>query len=121
MLAPEERNLWAYFAELYKHSNKGIKGRGKDRRVAIRSKPNNSSNGPSDAGKSSPSRPSSDEGGVSSCDDDCENEGGSNAPVPAPGSQRNFQRPFQPGPTQLVDGSRFPLTGGQVYFRPQPV
>ncbi|KAL3425672.1 hypothetical protein PVAG01_02463 [Phlyctema vagabunda] len=28
-----DRDLWAYFAELYKNSNKGIKGRGKDRKV----------------------------------------------------------------------------------------
>jgi hypothetical protein len=29
-----ERELWRYFATLYKNSNKGIKGRGKDRRIA---------------------------------------------------------------------------------------
>lgn len=28
-----DRELWEYFATLYKNSNKGIKGRGKDRRV----------------------------------------------------------------------------------------
>jgi hypothetical protein len=28
-----ERDLWEYFANLYKNSNKGIKGRGKDRKV----------------------------------------------------------------------------------------
>jgi hypothetical protein len=28
-----ERQLWEYFATLYKNSNKGIKGRGKDRKV----------------------------------------------------------------------------------------
>jgi hypothetical protein len=28
-----ERELWEYFATLYKNSNKGIKGRGKDRKV----------------------------------------------------------------------------------------
>ncbi|KAL1972471.1 hypothetical protein VTN31DRAFT_6885 [Thermomyces dupontii] len=119
MLAPEERNLWAYFAELYKHSNKGIKGRGKDRRVAIRSKPNNSDGGPSDTGKSTPSRQGSEEGGASSCDDECEEEDGSSAP--APNSQRTSQRVLQPNPAQVADGSRFPLTGGQVYFRLQPV
>jgi hypothetical protein len=30
----EDRELWAYFGGLYKNSNKGIKGRGKDRRVS---------------------------------------------------------------------------------------
>ncbi|KAI9731810.1 MAG: hypothetical protein M1818_007675 [Claussenomyces sp. TS43310] len=29
----EDRDLWEYFAGLYKYSNKGIKGRGKDRKV----------------------------------------------------------------------------------------
>jgi hypothetical protein len=29
----EEKQLWEYFASLYKNSNKGIKGRGKDRRI----------------------------------------------------------------------------------------
>ncbi|PVH67478.1 hypothetical protein DL98DRAFT_443518 [Cadophora sp. DSE1049] len=28
-----DKELWEYFANLYKHSNKGIKGRGKDRKV----------------------------------------------------------------------------------------
>jgi hypothetical protein len=27
--------MWAYFSQLYKHANKGIKGRGKDRRISI--------------------------------------------------------------------------------------
>ena len=31
---PQERELWDYFASLYKNSNKGIKGRGKDRRIS---------------------------------------------------------------------------------------
>ncbi|OOQ91486.1 putative C2H2 transcription factor (Azf1) [Penicillium brasilianum] len=31
---PADRELWEYFAELYKNSNKGIKGRGKDRRIS---------------------------------------------------------------------------------------
>lgn len=31
---PEDRELWEYFATLYKNSNKGIKGRGKDRRIS---------------------------------------------------------------------------------------
>jgi hypothetical protein len=30
----EEKRLWEYFAGLYKNSNKGIKGRGKDRRIS---------------------------------------------------------------------------------------
>lgn len=30
---PKDRELWEYFATLYKNSNKGIKGRGKDRRI----------------------------------------------------------------------------------------
>ncbi|KAJ5449620.1 uncharacterized protein N7458_006069, partial [Penicillium daleae] len=34
---PADRELWEYFAELYKNSNKGIKGRGKDRRIATTS------------------------------------------------------------------------------------
>ncbi|KAL9602134.1 MAG: hypothetical protein Q9179_002642 [Wetmoreana sp. 5 TL-2023] len=29
-----DKELWEYFATLYKHSNKGIKGRGKDRRIS---------------------------------------------------------------------------------------
>lgn len=28
-----DRDLWEYFATLYKNSNKGIKGRGKDRKI----------------------------------------------------------------------------------------
>ncbi|KAJ5675906.1 hypothetical protein N7462_008803 [Penicillium macrosclerotiorum] len=32
--SPQDRELWEYFAQLYKNSNKGIKGRGKDRRIA---------------------------------------------------------------------------------------
>ncbi|RMJ21873.1 Transcription factor [Aspergillus sp. HF37] len=31
---PQDRGLWEYFATLYKNSNKGIKGRGKDRRIS---------------------------------------------------------------------------------------
>ncbi|KAF2457069.1 hypothetical protein BDY21DRAFT_385934 [Lineolata rhizophorae] len=30
----QDKELWEYFAALYKNSNKGIKGRGKDRRIA---------------------------------------------------------------------------------------
>ncbi|GAD99324.1 hypothetical protein CIMG_02603 [Paecilomyces variotii No. 5] len=33
-MTPQDRELWEHFAELYKHSNKGIKGRGKDRRIS---------------------------------------------------------------------------------------
>ncbi|KAH8431229.1 DNA-binding transcription factor [Aspergillus melleus] len=34
----QDRKLWEYFATLYKNSNKGIKGRGKDRRISPTSK-----------------------------------------------------------------------------------
>ena len=30
----QDKELWEYFATLYKNSNKGIKGRGKDRRIS---------------------------------------------------------------------------------------
>lgn len=30
----QDKDLWEYFSSLYKNSNKGIKGRGKDRRIA---------------------------------------------------------------------------------------
>ncbi|KAL8889148.1 MAG: hypothetical protein Q9215_003537 [Flavoplaca cf. flavocitrina] len=33
-VSANEKELWEYFAQLYRHSNKGIKGRGKDRRVS---------------------------------------------------------------------------------------
>jgi hypothetical protein len=33
-VSAEDKELWEYFASLYKNSNKGIKGRGKDRRIA---------------------------------------------------------------------------------------
>ncbi|KAL4899264.1 hypothetical protein BDW74DRAFT_171637 [Aspergillus multicolor] len=33
-MSPQDRKLWEYFAGLYKNSNKGIKGRGKDRRIS---------------------------------------------------------------------------------------
>ena len=29
----QDKEMWEYFASLYKNSNKGIKGRGKDRRI----------------------------------------------------------------------------------------
>ena len=32
-MSAQDRELWEYFALLYKNSNKGIKGRGKDRRI----------------------------------------------------------------------------------------
>jgi hypothetical protein len=32
-VSDEDRELWEYFAKLYRNSNKGIKGRGKDRKV----------------------------------------------------------------------------------------
>ncbi|KAL2862981.1 C2H2-type zinc finger protein [Aspergillus lucknowensis] len=37
-MSPQDRKLWEYFATLYKNSNKGIKGRGKDRRISPSSK-----------------------------------------------------------------------------------
>lgn len=40
---PQDRQLWEYFATLYKNSNKGIKGRGKDRRISPTSKSSDSS------------------------------------------------------------------------------
>jgi len=44
-----DKELWEYFANLYKNSNKGIKGRGKDRKVGAN--PKASSNpGPRDTG-----------------------------------------------------------------------
>ena len=43
-----DRELWEYFSTLYKNSNRGIKGRGKDRRIATASSPNSSK---SDSGK----------------------------------------------------------------------
>jgi hypothetical protein len=33
-MTPDDRSLWTYFASLYKNSNKGIKGRGKDRKIS---------------------------------------------------------------------------------------
>lgn len=32
-MSEEDKELWEYFSTLYKNSNKGIKGRGKDRRI----------------------------------------------------------------------------------------
>ena len=37
-MSPQDRELWDYFSSLYKNSNKGIKGRGKDRRVSSTAK-----------------------------------------------------------------------------------
>ncbi|EEQ85878.1 hypothetical protein RJZ56_001900 [Blastomyces dermatitidis] len=33
-MSPQDKELWSYFSTLYRNSNKGIKGRGKDRRVS---------------------------------------------------------------------------------------
>lgn len=33
-MSQADKELWEYFASLYKNSNKGIKGRGKDRRIS---------------------------------------------------------------------------------------
>ncbi|UPX12352.1 DNA-binding transcription factor [Ascochyta rabiei] len=38
-VSQEDQHLWEYFASLYKNSNKGIKGRGKDRRISTLSTP----------------------------------------------------------------------------------
>jgi len=43
LMNPQDRQLWEYFATLYKNSNKGIKGRGKDRRISPTSKSKDSS------------------------------------------------------------------------------
>jgi len=42
-----DRDLFEYFAELYKNSNRGIKGRGKDRKISgvKKSRPENGENG----------------------------------------------------------------------------
>lgn len=37
-ISSADKDLWEYFATLYKNSNKGIKGRGKDRRIFTVSK-----------------------------------------------------------------------------------
>ena len=37
-VSPTDQGLWDYFSTHYKHSNKGIKGRGKDRKVTITSR-----------------------------------------------------------------------------------
>ena len=37
-MSAQDRELWEYFSTLYKNSNKGIKGRGKDRRISPISK-----------------------------------------------------------------------------------
>lgn len=37
-ISQEDRELFEYFAELYKNSNRGIKGRGKDRKIQLGSK-----------------------------------------------------------------------------------
>jgi hypothetical protein len=35
----QDKDMWEYFADLYKNSNKGIKGRGKDRRISTIASP----------------------------------------------------------------------------------
>ena len=35
IVSAADKEHWEYFASLYKHSNQGIKGRGKDRRISI--------------------------------------------------------------------------------------
>lgn len=41
-MTPQDRELWGYFAALYKNSNKGIKGRGKDRKISPTSRSSSS-------------------------------------------------------------------------------
>lgn len=43
-----DKDLWEYFATLYKNSNKGIKGRGKDRRISAISRDSNGTGGDDD-------------------------------------------------------------------------
>jgi hypothetical protein len=38
-ISSEDKQLWEYFASLYKNANKGIRGRGKDRKVFAMSSP----------------------------------------------------------------------------------
>lgn len=45
VMDPQDRGLWEYFATLYKNSNKGIKGRGKDRRIASSSSSSSTKSG----------------------------------------------------------------------------
>ncbi|EEA18864.1 DNA-binding transcription factor [Talaromyces marneffei ATCC 18224] len=63
VMTADDRSLWTYFASLYKNSNKGIKGRGKDRKIACTNpnKNKNSSNGKSNgrSGRSNTNRNSS--------------------------------------------------------------
>ena len=40
---PEDQKMWEYFNRLYKNSNKGIKGRGKDRRISTTTRSSQSS------------------------------------------------------------------------------
>jgi hypothetical protein len=42
IVSAADKELWEYFAKLYKNSNKGIKGRGKDRKVVPRFPANSS-------------------------------------------------------------------------------
>lgn len=49
---PQDRELWGYFATLYKNSNKGIKGRGKDRKIS----PSSASSASSSSSSSSSSK-----------------------------------------------------------------
>ncbi|KZF21275.1 hypothetical protein L228DRAFT_169367 [Xylona heveae TC161] len=45
-VSQNDRELWEYFASLYKNSNKGIKGRGKDRRISCTSTSRRHNSGP---------------------------------------------------------------------------
>ncbi|OAX78828.1 hypothetical protein ACJ72_06861 [Emergomyces africanus] len=49
-MSPQDKELWNYFSTLYRNSNKGIKGRGKDRRVSTAKRSNSAYDGsPSDS------------------------------------------------------------------------
>jgi len=42
-VSTQDKEMWEYFANLYKNSNKGIKGRGKDRRISTTLSPGSTS------------------------------------------------------------------------------
>ncbi|KAJ0414016.1 hypothetical protein BJY00DRAFT_47143 [Aspergillus carlsbadensis] len=71
---PHDRELWEYFAKLYKNSNKGIKGRGKDRRISPSSKSDHTADGRRRSGNDDKARRGSYEDsvytGASSSDED---------------------------------------------------
>ncbi|KAH8689698.1 hypothetical protein BGW36DRAFT_308597 [Talaromyces proteolyticus] len=66
-MSPDDRNLWEYFSSLYKNSNKGIKGRGKDRKISYSTLLHHHTENKDLETKELP--PPSDEGSISSYDD----------------------------------------------------